>query len=82
MNLKIVLLVVGLVAGALVGWVATPSPSAEMRVGGVEIAVDQNQVAVGPEGTIAESRTSRIALFAAIGAVIGLGIGFVADRRR
>jgi len=82
MNLKIVLLVIGFLVGGLAGWATLPERSAEMRIGDVEIAVDENQVAVGPEGTIAESRATRIAIFAGIGALIGLGIGFIADRRK
>jgi hypothetical protein len=93
---KVILLIVGLVIGAAAGWFTAPKAvdvnlgnvsleveggreggamiSADNREGGVEVSIGRRSVF--------EDRNTRTAIFAAIGGVIGLIIGFVADRRR
>jgi hypothetical protein len=93
---KVILLIVGLVIGAAAGWFTAPKAvdvnlgnvsleveggreggamiSADNRDGGVEVSIGRRSVF--------EDRNTRTAIFAAIGGVIGLIIGFVADRRR
>lgn len=94
--MKVILLIVGLVIGAAAGWFTAPKAvdvnlgnvsleveggreggamiSADNRDGGVEVSIGRRSVF--------EDRNTRTAIFAAIGGVIGLIIGFVADRRR
>lgn len=94
--MKVILLIVGLVIGAAAGWFTAPKAvdvnlgnvsleveggreggamiSADNREGGVEVSIGRRSVF--------EDRNTRTAIFAAIGGVIGLIIGFVADRRR
>ncbi|MEP9354137.1 hypothetical protein ABLE93_11135 [Xanthobacter sp. KR7-65] len=77
MNVKILCLVLGLVAGAAVGWLTRPQV-AEIRLPGIDIKVQGE----GPRGGLTSEQGRHIGLAAVVGAIIGLGIGFVADRRR
>ncbi|MBN9023952.1 MAG: hypothetical protein J0H08_18100 [Rhizobiales bacterium] len=95
--MKVILLIVGLVIGGAAGWFTAPK-AVDVDVGGLSVQVDGNQdggstvsaeerpgggveVSIGRR-SVFEDRNTRTAIFAAIGAVIGLIIGFVADRRR
>ena len=94
MNLKTILLVAGLVIGAVIGWVTAPK-SVDINVGplSVEVQGDGNggtMTATGQDGQLQvevgnasplNDRNTRTIIFALIGAVIGLGAGFVIDRR-
>jgi hypothetical protein len=80
MNGKVVLLVVGLIAGALVGYLTRPQ-AAEIRIGGLSIEVQGGGTAQG-SGPMTSGQWQYVALLAAIGGAIGAGIGFVVDRRR
>lgn len=77
MNLKILCLALGLVAGGIVGWITRPEV-AEIRLPGMEIKVQGE----GPRGGLTSKQSTHVGLAAVVGAIIGLGIGFVADRRR
>ena len=92
--MKVILLIVGLVIGAAAGWFTAPK-AVDVDVGGVSLEVVGNgggamvsadrkngvEVSIGKRSML-DDRNTRTAIFAAIGGVIGLIIGFVADRRR
>jgi hypothetical protein len=78
MNTKAVLLVLGLVAGALAGYLTRPQ-SAEINLPGLNIQITGEGAA--QSGEITATQWQHIGIFAAIGAVIGLGAGFVVGRR-
>ncbi|MGQ4273707.1 hypothetical protein [Terrihabitans sp. B22-R8] len=80
MNGKVILLIIGLVAGGLIGYVTRPQ-SAEISLPGVNIQITGDEPARGG-GDITSDQWQHIGLFAVIGGIIGLGLGFVADRRR
>jgi uncharacterized membrane-anchored protein YhcB (DUF1043 family) len=95
--MKVVLLVVGLVIGAAAGWLTAPK-AVDIDVGNLSVEVDGDKdggavvsaerntgggvdISIGRR-SVFDDRNTRTAIFAAIGGVIGLIIGFVADRRR
>jgi hypothetical protein len=79
MNVKVVLLIVGLVVGGLVGYLTRPE-AAEIKLGPSEMEVQTNQPA-GAGGPITSGQWRHIAIFALVGAAIGLGLGFAVNRR-
>lgn len=78
MNLKIILLVLGLVAGSLIGYVTRPATAA-IRVPGINLEIKTEGP---PEGSLTRQQTQHILIWTVIGAVVGFGAGFVAERRR
>lgn len=80
MNLKVICLVLGLVAGALAGYVTRPE-SAEIKLPGVNIEITGTGTAQGG-GELTSDQMTHIGIFAVIGAVIGLGVGLIAGRGR
>jgi uncharacterized membrane protein YeaQ/YmgE (transglycosylase-associated protein family) len=72
-------LVVGLLIGALAGYLTRPE-SAEIKLGPLNIEVKGDRVAKG-NGPLTSSQVQHIALITLIGGVIGLGFGFVSSRR-
>jgi hypothetical protein len=81
MNMKVLWLVIGLVVGGLIGYLTRPQ-AAELSIAGVSIEIQSNRSAGASGGSRTSGQTEHIAIFAVIGAVVGLGIGFLADRRR
>lgn len=81
MNMKVIWLIIGLVVGGLTGYLTRPE-AAQLSVGGISIEVQGNHAAGASGGSLTDGQMEHIAIFAVIGALIGLGIGFVADRRR
>ena len=81
MNARIGLLLVGLVVGGLVGYLTRPQ-AAEIRIGDFSLEVQGDKPAGTSGGALTTGQMQHIGIFAVIGAVLGLGIGFVADRRR
>jgi hypothetical protein len=75
----IVLLVIGLLVGGLVGYLTRPE-SAEIRLGPLSIEVNGNRAASGNE-PLTSSQQQHIAIFAAIGGLIGFGVGFATKRK-
>ncbi len=73
-------LVVGLLVGALSGYLTRPE-SAEIKLGPLNIEVKGDQVARG-NGPLTSSQMQHIAIIAAIGGVIGLAVGFAMGRGR
>ena len=77
MNTKIVLLVVGLVAGGLIGWITRPQ-AAEIKLGPLAIEVQSDKAAGSRGGAMTTGQTQHVV----VGAIIGFGLGFAADRTR
>jgi uncharacterized membrane protein YeaQ/YmgE (transglycosylase-associated protein family) len=76
----IAFLVVGLLIGALAGYLTRPE-SAEIKLGPLSIEVKGNQIA-HDNGPLTSSQVQHIAIITLIGGVIGLGVGFAAGRSR
>lgn len=82
MNLKVILLVVGLVLGGLAGYFTRPE-AAELKLGGLSVEVQSGRQAPSRDGgSITSGQWQHIGAFAAGGALLGLLVGFAADRRR
>ncbi len=82
MNAKIVLLLVGLAVGGLTGYLTRPQ-AAEIKLGPLNIEVqDKDNVAGARGGELTTGQLQHVGLFAVIGAILGFGAGFVADRGR
>jgi hypothetical protein len=79
-NGKVVLLVIGLVVGAVVGYLTRPE-SAEITVGPLSIQVQSDRPAQGG-GPMTSAQWQHVMIFTALGGVIGAAVGFVVDRRR
>ncbi len=73
-------LVVGLLIGALSGYLTRPE-STEIKLGPLSIEVKGNQVA-HDNGPLTSSQVQHIAIITLIGGVIGLGVGFAAGKSR
>jgi uncharacterized membrane protein YeaQ/YmgE (transglycosylase-associated protein family) len=73
-NPLVVFLVVGLLIGALAGYLTRPD-AAEIHFGPINIEVRGNNVAHG-NGELTSSQVQHIALVTLIGGLIGLGFGF------
>jgi len=95
--MKIALLIIGLIIGGAVGWYTAPKPAVDMKIGGVTVEVQKGQdgaelTATGPQGgsleigsgspSLLADRTTRTAIFAVGGGIIGLVLGFVVGGRR
>jgi hypothetical protein len=95
--MKITLLIIGLIIGGAIGWYTAPAPAVDMKIGGVTVEVQKGQdggelTATGPKGGSLEigsgnlsplaDRTTRTAIFAIGGGIIGLILGFVVGGRR
>jgi hypothetical protein len=88
--------VVGLIAGAAVGWFTAPRPAVDIHVGGVNIKVDGSgggtMKASDQDGTMAveidkpggflNDPATRAIVFAVIGGAIGFGAGTIAGGRK
>lgn len=75
-KLKIICLLIGLIAGGLIGFVTKP-PVAQVTIPVINLQVKTE----APQGELTNRQFNHIALWALIGAVVGLGAGFVADRK-
>jgi hypothetical protein len=75
-KLKVICLLLGIVAGGLVGFVTKP-PTAQVTIPGINLQIKTE----APQGELTSRQFNHIALCALIGAIVGLGVGFVADRR-
>ncbi len=97
MNVKVMLLVVGLVVGAGIGWFTVPKPAAEIHAGPLNMTVQNDngsggsmtvtgkdgglQVEVGKRSAF-DDPGLRTAIFAGIAAIVGLGAGYLIDMRK
>jgi hypothetical protein len=76
----IVFLIIGLLVGALSGYMTRPE-SSEIKLGPLSIEVKGNQVA-HDNGPLTSSQVQHIAIITLIGGAIGLGVGFAIGRNR
>ncbi|MFD1331971.1 hypothetical protein ACFQ4O_08150 [Methylopila musalis] len=81
MNGKVVFLLIGLVVGGLAGWLTRPE-AAEVSFLGLKVEVQGDQAAAPGDRTLTSGQAQHVGISAAIGALLGFGIGFMADRRR
>lgn len=82
MNLKITLLVLGLLIGGAVGYFTRPE-AAELKLGPLSVEVQSDRTASPRDrGAMTTSQWQHVGAFAGGGAILGLLLGFVADRRR
>jgi hypothetical protein len=79
MNNRVMLLIAGLIIGGIVGYLTRPA-STEITLGPLSIEVQGEGPAEGG-GPLTNSQWQHVGLFAAIGGVLGLGVGFAAGRR-
>jgi len=77
-NLKVICLLLGIVAGGLVGFVTKPPQWASV----IPIINVPVQVEPKEKGELTNRQFNHVALCALIGGIVGLGFGFVAGRRR
>jgi hypothetical protein len=78
-NVKVILLLIGLGVGAIAGYLTRPA-TAEITIGPLSIEVESDRRAEG-DAPITSGQWQHIAIFAAIGGIIGLGAGFAVSRR-
>jgi hypothetical protein len=76
----IVFLVIGLLVGALAGYLTRPE-SAEIKLGPIKLEVSGNRAARG-DGPLTSSQIQHIAILTAIGGAIGFGLGFAMGKRK
>lgn len=81
MNAKVLLLLIGLVAGAIVGWFTKP-PAASLQLGPVNIEIASNQSVSGENGGLTDGQWYYIGMITAVGGLLGLGLGVLLDRGR
>jgi xanthosine utilization system XapX-like protein len=79
MNAPIVFVLIGLLAGALVGYATIPVQRAAIRLGPINIETQDKKPSVGDELTNAQ--TQHVLTIVLIGGLIGLGCGLVVQRR-
>jgi hypothetical protein len=73
----IVFLLLGLIAGTLVGYATRPAETASLRLGPLSVEVQSKPADVDD---LTKSQKQHIATIALIGGVIGLGLGFAFQR--
>jgi hypothetical protein len=78
-NAMVVFLVVGVLAGALIGYVTRPE-SAEIRIGPLNIEITGKGISSRRDRELTSSQVEHIAWLALIGGVLGLGFGFAVER--
>ena len=82
MNTKIVLLLAGLAVGGLAGYLTRPQAT-EIKLGPLSVEVQDKGSSTGARGgDLTTGQLQHVGLYAAIGAIVGFGLGFVADRGR
>jgi hypothetical protein len=77
-NAMVVFLLIGLLVGALAGYMTRPE-SAEIRIGPLQIEVTGKGIA-SRNDSLTSSQVQHIALITLIGGLIGLGLGYAVDR--
>ena len=79
-NPMVVFLVIGVLAGALIGYATRPE-SAEIRIGRLNIEITGKGISSHRrEKELTSSQVQHIALLTLIGGAIGLGFGFAVER--
>ena len=78
-NTPIVFLLLGLIAGALIGYETRPAETADIRIGPLNIEVQGKKPSARDKLT--SDQKQHIATIMLIGGIIGLGFGFAVQRR-
>ncbi|GBD50299.1 hypothetical protein [Methylopila sp. Yamaguchi] len=81
MNSKVLFLLIGLAVGGLAGWLTRPQ-AAEVSFLGLKVEVQGDQAAAPGDKTLTTGQAQHVGVCALIGALLGFGVGFMADRRR
>jgi hypothetical protein len=76
----IAFLLIGLVIGGFAGYMTRPETT-EIRLGPLSVEVRSDEMARGG-GPLTSSQVQHIAIMAALGGIIGLGVGFAVGKRR
>ncbi len=76
-NPKVFLLVLGVVIGGLIGYATRPE-TAEIHIGKLNIEISGK--GVGRGDTLTSEQSKHIGIFALIGGLLGLGLGFAVER--
>ena len=74
------LLLLGLIAGAVVGYVTRPA-AAEIRLGGASLEVQDLDRTASPDAGLTAGQGRRIMIFTVGGGILGLVAGLALDRR-
>ncbi len=74
-------LLIGLVIGAFAGYMTRPEEPTEIKLGPLSVEVRTNERA-RDGGPLTSSQARHIAIMAAVGGIIGLGVGFAVGKRR
>jgi len=80
MNLKIALVLLGVLIGGLIGYLQRPE-AAEINLGPLQLEVQTDQPAQG-SGPLTSGQMRYVVIFAVIGGAAGLAIAMIADRRK
>jgi hypothetical protein len=78
---KVLLLLIGIIAGGVAGWLTRPA-TVELQIGPLNIAIQGNEPAGAQGGRITSEQWRHIAILTGVGAAIGLALGFALDRGR
>jgi hypothetical protein len=78
-NAPIVFVLIGLLAGALVGYATIPAERSAIRLGPIDIETQGQKPSVGDELTNAQ--TQHVLTIVLIGGLLGLGCGFAVQGR-
>lgn len=77
-NLKVFLLVLGVIIGGVVGYTTRPEV-AEIRIGKLNIEISGKGIGRN-DGSLTSDQWKHIAIFSLIGGILGLGLGFAMER--
>jgi hypothetical protein len=78
-NPKVFLLVLGVIIGGVIGYATRPE-TAEIRIGKLNIEISGKGIGGRNDGTLTSEQSKHIAIFALIGGLLGLGLGFAVER--
>ena len=79
-NVKVATLLLGLLIGAVAGYLTRPE-AAQVKIGDVSVEFSDNHVSSGSSGDLTSGQGRHILLYTLIGGVAGLLVGFAVDRR-
>jgi hypothetical protein len=81
MNSRVLFLIVGLVLGAIIGWLTRPE-AAELKLGPVQIEVQGDHAAGARDtGSLTNGQIKHIGIYTVAGGVLGALAGLLATRR-
>jgi len=79
-NARVALLLIGLAVGGIIGWLTRPE-AVEFEVGPVRIEIEGDRAAGASGNSLTSGQATHVAIIAVLGGLLGLGLGFVVDRR-